>query len=110
MKINYGVLLAGAAVGGVIGWYYMKKVQVPNAFAMGQANPSQAFSTLTAGQLAQLSTSPPLPSPPPAATVAGSSISGVSMPQNTGSQVGTGALLGRGRLLPIRYRGMGRHG
>jgi hypothetical protein len=110
MKINYGVLFAGAAIGGAIGWYYMRKVQIPNAFAMGQANPTQAYSTLTPGQIAQLGQSPPLPSPPPVATVAGSAISGIGMPQNTGAQVGTGALLGRRQLLPVRYRGTGRHG
>lgn len=114
MKINYSMLLAGAAIGGVMGWYYMRKVQVPNAYAIGQANPTTPYTSLSQGQLAQLNQSPGLPSPPPFATVAGNAISGVTQPGSAnqlGQQAGTGALLGRGgRLLPIRYRGMGRHG
>ncbi len=110
MKINYGVLFAGAAVGGVIGWYYMMKVQVPNAYAVGQANPTQPYTNLSAAQKAQFNQSPGLPSPPPLSTVAANAISGVGVPQGAGTQVGTGALLGRRRLLPVHYRGMGRHG
>jgi hypothetical protein len=117
MKINYGVLFAGAAIGGVIGWYYMSKIQVPNAYSLGQTNPTTAFGALTAAQMSQLNTQPTLPSPPSLAAVAGSSISGVQTPQSNiaglggTATTGTGALLGRrGRLMPIHYRGMGRHG
>ena len=117
MKINYGVLFAGAAVGGAMAWYYMSKVQVPNAYALGQGNPTQAFTTLTAAQLAQLNQQPGLPSPPPASTVAANSIAQLGTTGDQSSSIGqaaattgTGALLGRGRLLPVRYRGMGRHG
>ena len=183
MKINYGVLFAGGAVGIAIGWYYMSKVQVPNAYALGQANPTLGFQNLTPAQLAQLNQQPTLPSPPPASTVAASAVSQLGttgdsthsigqqagqtttgtgaipgvyqfrahhgipgriqrmrniFPQNpyqgatdpsgggggdpSGQQgqgggssadshpTDTGALLGRGRLMPIRYRGMGRHG
>jgi len=114
MKINYGVLFAGAAIGGVIGWYYMKKVQVPNAYAIGQANPTLGFQNLTPAQLAQLNQQPGLPSPPPASTVVANAISQLGttgdQSQSIGQQAGTGALLGRRRLLPVQYRGMGRHG
>jgi hypothetical protein len=114
MKINYGVLFAGAAIGGVIGWYYMMKVQVPNAYAIGQANPTLPYQNLTAAQKSQLNQSPGLPSPPPMSTVVANAISGIGttgdQSQSVGQQAGTGALLGRRRLLPVHYRGMGRHG
>ena len=101
----------------------MSKVQVPNAYALGQGNPTLAFQNLTAAQLAQLNQQPTLPSPPPASTVAANAVAqlgttgdstqsvGQAAGQTTtGTSTGTGALLGRGRLMPIRYRGMGRHG
>ena len=114
MKINYGVLLAGAAIGGVVGWYYMMKVQVPNAFAMGQANPTQPYTSLTAAQKAQLNQSPGLPSPPATSTIIANTISQIGttgdQTQQVGPQAGTGALLNRRRpFLPVHYRGL-RHG
>lgn len=112
MKINYGVLFAGAAIGGVIGWYYMKKVQIPNAYAIGQANPTLPYQNLTAAQKAQFNQSPGLPSPPPMATVVANAISGVGsgdQSQSIGQRAGTGALLNRRRpFLPIRYQGVRR--
>jgi NAD(P)-dependent dehydrogenase (short-subunit alcohol dehydrogenase family) len=81
-----------------------------------QANPTLAYQNLTAAQKSQLNQSPGLPSPPPASTVAANIISQMGttgdQTQSVGQQAGqqTGALLGRRRLLPVHYRGVGRHG
>lgn len=106
MKINYGVLFAGAAIGGVIGWYYMKKVQVPNAFALGQMNPTTAFTALTPAQRAQLNQSPGLPSPPVGVQVAQQITQTGLQSAADAISTGTGALIGR--PLHVRYQGLRR--
>lgn len=58
----------GAAAAGIGVYFYMRKTQVANAYALGQANPTTPFTSLSTQQLAQITSSPPLPSPPPAST------------------------------------------
>lgn len=63
-KVSWEWLLIGAAAGAIGAIMYANKKTVPNAYALGQANPTVAFTSLTAAQQAQL-TGPALPSPPP---------------------------------------------
>lgn len=66
-KISWEWLLVGAAVGAVSAIMYSQKKTIPNAYALGQANPTTAFTALSATQKAQIGGAP-LPSPPPVST------------------------------------------
>lgn len=69
MAMGKGVWFAVGAAGAAIGVYwFMRKIQVPNAYALGQANPTTAYTALTSTQLAQLNQQPPLASPPAPST------------------------------------------
>ena len=58
--------IIGGAVGAGVAWYFAQK-RIANAYALGQANPTTAFASLTPAQLQQIGGAP-LPSPPSAAT------------------------------------------
>lgn len=75
---SWGMLIGGAVVGATAAYYFTNKTRVPNAYALGQANPTTPYQNLTSAQLAQLNTSPPLPSPPPLSTLAGSAVPGIT--------------------------------
>lgn len=62
-KISWEWLMIGAAAGAIGAIMYSNKKTIPNAYALGQANPTTAYTSLQPAQVAQIS-GPDLPSPP----------------------------------------------